>query len=256
MRSVARRRFVALAAVGCARVAAVGPAAAVVLGRLGWLDRPWQGAADTAPRGHAHRSLGDARACSWGAEIPLLLACVAAALIVADRLHGFRPIALAAVPLAALAASTLPVAQDVTLEVGVGLDLAVAAALVLPGAWLLRRGQAAWGAVAAATGLAVLGLCRRLVSGAAGHRRWPRWPPRPCCSPSVRSWSATEPPSAPLRLGLGIAATLSAVGEAAAFARAEGAGWPAVWSLALGLCALAAGAGARSCSPAPCAAGW
>jgi hypothetical protein len=53
-----------------------------------------------------------------------------------------------------------------------------------------------------------------------------------------------RPSLAPLRLSLGVAAALTAIGEAAALCRANEAGWPAVWSLSLGLCALTASSGA------------
>jgi hypothetical protein len=53
-----------------------------------------------------------------------------------------------------------------------------------------------------------------------------------------------RPSLAPLRLSLGVAAALTAIGEAAALCRADEAGWPAVWSLSLGLCALTASSGA------------
>ena len=234
--------LVALAASVLPVVAALSPAAAVLFGRLSWLDRPWQG----VPHGSARDMLtvlGYGTDLSWGTEIPLLLACVGVALVIADRLHGLRPIALAALPLAALAASTLPVALDVSLELGVMLDLSVAVALVLPGTWLLRRGHAAWGTVGAATGLVVLGLA---VTWSLALQA----PTLAALATAAVLLAAgavivgDRAAVAPLRLGLGIAATLSAVGEVAAFARAEGAGWPAVWSLALALCALAASAGA------------
>ena len=244
--------LVALAASVLPVMAALAPAAAVVLGRLSWLDRPWQG----VPHGSARDMLtvvGYGTDLSWGGEIPLLLACVGVALVIAGRLHGLRPVELAAVPLAALAASTLPVALDVSLEVGVGLDLSVAVALVLPGTWLLRRGHAAWGAVAAATGLVVLALAvtwsfalqaptlaalatAAVLLAAGAVLVGDRAAVAPC------GWA-----SASRRRS-------SAVGEAAAFARAEGAGWPAVWSLALALSRSRRAPG-RSCSPDPCGAG-
>jgi hypothetical protein len=234
--------LVTLAAAVAPGLAAVVPAGAVVLGQLGWLDRPWQG----RPQGSARQLLtlpGFSPSFTWGAEIPLLLACVVVALVVADRVHRMRPIALAAVPLAALAAGTLPVAQDLTFVLTVAADLATAAALLLAGTWLLRRGQVAWGAAAAATALVWLGLAvswsLALQSTTIGAL---------AIAAVLLAGGALlvggRPSQAVLRLSLGIAAALSAVADAAALARAGGAGWSAVWSLALGLAVVAASAAA------------
>jgi hypothetical protein len=233
---------VALAAAIGPGLAAVAPVGALARGQLGWLDNPWQRLSTGSARAMLPVS-GQPDVLSWGTEVPLVLACVAVALVVADRQHALGRISVAAVPLAALAVSTLPVALDATFGLALGVDLAVAAALVLSGAWFLARGRAAWGAAGLATGLLALALavCWSLAlqpatlaalataalvlagaSGLVGDRR------------SV----------AALRLGLGVAAALCAVADAAAFARAGGAGWPAVWSLSLGLAAVAASAAA------------
>jgi hypothetical protein len=230
-----------LAAAGPGLVAAL-PVAAVVAGQVDWLERPWQGAAHASARELLTLADWSVR-FTWGAEIPVLLACVAVAVVVADRVHLMRPAALAAVPLAALAASLLPIALAAPFGFTLGLDLLVAGALVIPGAWLLGRGQRGWGAVGAATGLVLLTLA---VS----------W------SLSVQSATLAALPVggvllagaawvigggrsvAPLRLGLGVGSALVMIAEAAALARADGAGWPAVWSLALGPGAVAAGAAA------------
>ena len=102
---------VALAAAVAPGLAAVTAVGTVVLGQLGWLDRAWEGLPQDTARQSCFRFFDMPSAVSWGSEVPLLLVFVAAALVVADRLHGMRSIALAAVPLAALAVSTLPVAR-------------------------------------------------------------------------------------------------------------------------------------------------
>jgi hypothetical protein len=234
--------FVALTAAVAPGLAAVTAIGVVIGGHLGWLDRPWQGGTSGSAR--QMLDLADySTTLSWGMEIPLLLACVALALCVADRVHGFRPIAQIGVPLAALAALSLPVATDLTFGIAVLIDLAVAAALVLSGAWLLRRGPLAWGAVCSATGLAVLGLA--VAWSLAGQATTlAALATAAALLTAAAVLVGGRPALAPVRLSLAAAATLSVIAEAAALARAGGAGWPAVWSLTVGLCALAAGGAA------------
>jgi hypothetical protein len=223
-------------------VAAVIPAGAGAAVRLSWLDRPWESGSQISAR-QLLGGLGDYTVSSWGVEISLLLACVAIALLVAHRIHGIRPLALGAVPLAALAAGTLPVALDTTFALGVGIDLAVAMALLLPGAWLLRRGQIAWGNACSATGVVVLGLAVAW-SLAAQSTTLATLASAALLLAAAAGLVGDRPALAPLRLSLGVAAALTAIGEAAALSRANEAGWPAVWSLTLGLCALTASSGA------------
>jgi hypothetical protein len=234
--------LVALAACVAPGFAAIIPAGAGVFVRLSWLDQPWQSGSHTSAR-QMLGVLRDFSVSSWGLEIPLLLACVAIALLVADRVHAIRPVALGAVPLVGLAALTLPVALDTTFASGVGIDLALALALLLPGAWLLRRGQVTWGGACSATGGVVLGLAVAW-SLAAQSTTLAALATAAVVLAAMTALVGNRPSLAAPRLSLGVAATLSAVGEAAALARANGAGWPAVWSLTFGLCALAASSGA------------
>jgi len=241
-----------VAAIGPGLVA-VAPAAAVVLGQLGWLDRPWTKLSTDSARellavGGRALSRGEGSvlggSLTWGTEIPLLLACVAVALAVAERLAGLRHVSVAAVPLAAVAVATLPVALDAAFRLALGVDLAVAAVLVLSGAWLLARGQVArgqvaWGATAAATGLVGLGLAVSW-SFALQSATLAALPTAGVVLASAGLLLGDRRSVAALRLGLGVAAALAAVAEAAAAARAAGAGWPAVWSLSLGLAVVAA----------------
>jgi hypothetical protein len=234
--------LVALAACVAPGLAAITPAGAAVVVRLSWLDQPWQRESRTSAR-RMLGVVGDFSVSSWGAEIPLLLACVAVALLVADRVHTIRPMALGAVPLCGVAALTLPVALDTTFALGVGIDLAVVLALLLPGAWLLHRGQVAWGAACAATGVVVLGLAVTW-SLAAQSTTLVALATAAALLAAATALVGDRPSLAELQLSFGVAATLSAVAEAAGLARANGAGWPAVWSLTLGLCAVAASSGA------------
>ena len=234
--------LVALAACVAPGLAAIIPAGAAVFVRLTWLDQPWQGESRTSAR-RMLGVFGDFSVSSWGTEIPLLLACVAVALLVADRVHTIRPMALGAVPLCGVAALTLPVALDTTFALGAGMDLAAAMALLLPGAWLLHRGQFAWGAACSATGVVVLGLAVTW-SLAAQSTTLVALATAAVLLAAATALVGNRPSLAELQLSFGVAATLSAVAEAAALARANGAGWPAVWSLTLGLCAVAASSGA------------
>jgi hypothetical protein len=234
--------LVALAACVAPGFAAITPAGAAIFVRLSWLDQPWQSGSHASAR----QMLGvfqQFTLSTWGLEIPLLLACVAIALLVADRVHSIRPMALGAVPLGGVAALTLPVALDTNFRLGVGIDLAVALALLLPGAWLLRREQSAWGAACSATGVVVLGLAVTW-SLAAQSTTLVAVATAAVLLAAATTLVGNRPSLAQLRLSLGVAATLCAVGEAAALARANGAGWPAVWTLTLGLCAVAASSGA------------
>jgi hypothetical protein len=238
---------VALLAAILPGLAAAAPAGAVVMGQLGWLDRPWAAPLRVSAR---HLLVAGGRAAqfsggslSWGEEIPLLLACVAVGFVVGDRLHGLRRISLAGVPLAALVVSILPVALDATFALALGIDLVVAAALVVSGTWLLARSQQAWGADCAATGLVALGLAVAW-SLALQSATLAALAAAAVLLAGAARLVGDQPSVAALRLGLGVAAVLSGLAEAAASVRAGGAGWPAVWSLTLGLAVVAASAAA------------
>ncbi|MGZ4594354.1 MAG: SCO7613 C-terminal domain-containing membrane protein, partial [Actinomycetes bacterium] len=174
----------------------------------------------------------------WRAEVPLLLLVVAAACVLAARLRPALARAhLAAVPAAALAAVTTPLALDLSFTASVALGLGLAALLVPAGALCLRRGWRQVGAVTLASGLAVLALtlCFAVAVDVVTLAALP-------VAALVLAAATVLVAAGPLRLVLGVAAGAVAIAEAAAITRFEGAGWPAVWSLALTLGVLAAAA--------------
>lgn len=228
-------------AVGVSLVAAVAPALAaaepvgrVVLGHLGWLDRPWSAAPGRSARALLGTDLLDRSVPSWGWSVPLLLAAVAVALVLGGLLHhtltGQAP--AAAVPAVGLAVLTGPVAAGLGYPAALAVDLLAGAALALAGSLLVRRRRPVLGATSLLAGLTVLALAAA----------WSLARPdatvavlAPVAVLLAGSAAALGRSSSSARLALGVATGIAGLAEAGAIARHQGAGWPAAWSLVLTL---------------------
>jgi hypothetical protein len=228
---VARRTAVAMVALAAAllpALAAAEPVSRAVEAMLQPLHTPW-----------AHSVSEVAVVADRPAVLELAMAGVA--LLLGAWLLRVRPLAAVAVPVllgaAALTAPAFGAGYPLTLGVSVGL----AAALLVAGAVLDARGRVVvgwaalgsaavlltltttWSLAADRATLAVLpAAALALVAGAVAARG----------SADLRPW----------RVGLVVSALLLGVAEAAAVLRYDGAGWPAVWSLALSVLALVAAA--------------
>ena len=227
----ARRIVPAVVALGAAllpALAAAEPAARTLDHMLGALHRPWQfAAADVAVVG----------------DRPGVLELLAAgvALIIAARVLRLRHLAAVAVPVLTGAAVLTPPAFGAGYPLTLGVAVAVAAALLVAGALTETRGRVVLGWTSLGSGAVLLALATvwsfatdvgtlltlpaaalALLAGAAATRG----------AEALRAW----------RVALVTSALLLGVAEAAALARHDGAGWEAVWSLALGLLAMIAAA--------------
>ena len=227
----ARRKVPAVVALGAAllpALAAAEPVARTLDHMLGALHRPWQlAAADVAV------------VSDRPAVVELLAGGVA--LIIAARVLRFRHLAAVAVPVLAGAAVLTPPAFGAGYPLTLGVAVAIAAALLVAGALIQNRGRVILGWTALGSGAVLLALATvwsfandvatlltlpaaalALLAGAAATRG----------AEALRAW----------RVALVTSALLLGVAEAAALARHDGAGWEAVWSLALGLLAMVAAA--------------
>ncbi len=232
---VLRRTAVALVALAAAllpALAAAEPVADAVEAMLRPLHTPW-----------AYRVADVAVVADRPAVFELATAGVA--LLLGAWVLQARLLAAAAVPLLLGAAALAPPAFGAAYPLTLGVSVGLAAAALVAGAVLDARGRVAvgWAALGSAGGLLVLttawslaadratlavlpAVALVLLAGAAVSR----------ASEALRPW----------RVGLVVSALLLGVAEAAALLRYDGAGWPAVWSLALSLLVVVAAAVAAS----------
>ncbi len=193
------------------------------------LDTPW-----------AARAADVAMVTDRPAVLELLVAGVA--LLLASWVLRVRPLAAVAVPVLLGSGRTHRARVRRGLPGGAGVSVGLAAALLVAGPLLDARGRVAvgWAALGSAgvllaltttwslaadraTLLVLPAAALALLAGAAAARR----------SEALRPW----------RVGQVVTALLLGVAEAAALLRYDGAGWPAVWSLALSLLVLVAAVG-------------
>ena len=217
---------VALAAALLPALAAVEPVYEAVEAMLQPLHTPW-----------AYRAAEVELITDRPAVVELLAAGVA--LIVAAWAMRIRHLAAVAVPVLTGAAVLTPPALGAGYPLSLAVAVAIAAALLVAGALLDTRGRVVLGWTALASGGALLALAiawsfavdvatlltlpaaaLALLAGAVAARG----------AEAMRAW----------RVALVTSVLLLGVAEAAALARYEGAGWAAVWSLALGLLAAVA----------------
>ncbi|HEX7186642.1 MAG TPA: hypothetical protein VF423_00325, partial [Actinomycetes bacterium] len=215
-----------------------------VAGRLQWPGQAWS--AD--PERSARELLDAARGVGAGspfvdpdALLPavLALAVVAAALAlvpyVATVARPARPVAL---PVGLAAAWLVPVAGDAGYPLALGWDLGLAAVALLGGAVLVRVGRTGLGGFSLASGSAVVVLALAW-SAAADAATLTALPVASSMLLGVLALTSGRA----LR-GLAVAAAVPAglllVGEVAAVARYQDAGWDAVTALSLGVLAAAA----------------
>lgn len=216
--------------------AAAGPAlAAAVVGRLQWLEQPWRAAGGPARALLEADYIGPGWPVAGTGPDLVLLLTVAVAASVAPLVHrSLRPAAMVAAPAGAAAGLLTVTALDGPYGASLGVDLFVALLGTVGGAWLLRREARAAGTSAMVSGavvlaltvawsfavesatLAVLPAAAAVLTAAVGAARGMR---------GLRG----------LRVGGAVAAVLLMATEGAAVARASGAGWPAVWVVALSL---------------------
>jgi hypothetical protein len=234
-------------AVGVFLLAAVAPGlaaadavAVALVGRFSWLGDAW----DETASASAREVVGVGTSWPGHVSTPLLVLSVALALgVAALGVALLRPAFALVVPVLAVAALTTPAAADLPFRAGLALDVAVALLLLAGGPEMLRRGRGAlgwgmfgsgvfvlaagvaWSFAAATTTLVVLPVAALVLA--------------------VAAWRARQLPGASaVHVALWSAAVLLLIGEAAAVARYEGAGWPAVWTLSLSLMVAVAVAGA------------
>ncbi len=177
----------------------------------------------------------------------LLLAEAAALLVIGALVLRLRALTAAAVPVLGAAGLLAAPALGATYPVALATLLGLAALLLVGGGLLDARGRVLAGWTALGTGAVLLALAASwaladdvttlltlpavvlaLLAGAAAARG----------PQEMRPW----------RVALVATSLLVVVAEAAALARYDGAGWPAVWSLALGLLAAVAGTAALALS--------
>jgi hypothetical protein len=177
----------------------------------------------------------------------VLLAEAAALLVIGALVLRLRALAVAAVPVLGAAGLLAAPALGATYPVTLATLLGLAALLLVGGGLLDARGRVMPGWTALGTGAVLLALAASwaladdvttlvtlpavavaLLAGAVAARG----------PQEMRPW----------RVALVATSVLVVVAEAAALARYDGAGWPAVWSLALGLLAAVAAAAALALS--------
>ncbi len=244
---VSRRAVVA----GVFLLAAVAPGfaateavAVAVAGRLSWLGDAW----DQDWSSSARDVVGVGVDWPGHVSTPLVLLSVAVALLVAGRAVPFLRTADAlVVPVLALATLTVPAAFDLPFWAGLSIDVAVALLLLVGiplfprsgdhavpafgwgvlGSGLVLLGLAvAWSFASAETTLAMLPVAAAVLAAAA-------WEPRLHDRGKDGLWWVPGAAAVPVALVTG--SVLLLIGEAAAVARYAGAGWPAVWTLAISL---------------------
>ncbi len=231
----ARRTAVAAVALAAALIpalAAAEPVSRAVEDMLRPLHIPW-----------AHRVADVAVVTDRPAVLELLVAGVA--LLLASWVLRVRPLAAVAVPVLLAAAALTAPAFGAGYPMALGVSVGLAAALLVAGALLDARGRVAvgWAALGSAgvllaltttwslaadraTLLVLPAAAFALLAGAAAARG----------SEALRPW----------RVGQVVTALLLGVAEAAALTRYDGAGWPAVWTLALSLLLLVAASAAAA----------
>jgi hypothetical protein len=134
----------------------------------------------------------------------------------------------------ALATLTVPAAFDLPFWAGLSFDVAFALLLLVGGPTHVRRGQSAFGWGVLGSGVVVLGLAVAWSFAAAGTTLVVL--PVAAAVLAVGTWRVRGLPGASaLPVTFATASVLLLIGEAAAVARYGGAGWPAVWTLALSL---------------------
>jgi hypothetical protein len=239
-----------------ALVAALLPAAATlvdvlpaVAGRLQWLTEPWSSEGGTARRVLDVTGGSGAGPGAWPsvAGLALAAAVVAAGPFLLPALRRVRPFA---VPAAVLAAWLVPAALDVGYPVALAADLGLTAVLLLATTYVLGRPAAApvttataWAGLASGTAVLLLALPWSLAVDVATLMALPSG------AVMLAGVAALSTRAAGLRLvgtSAAVAAGLLAVAESGAVTRHAGAGWPAVWSVGLGVLVALAAAGSTA----------
>ena len=221
-------------------VVAVEAAAVAFAGRLSWLGDAWDQDSSSSARDLVGVGV------DWPGHVstPLLLLSVAVALLLAGRaVPLLRTADALVVPVLALAVLTIPAAFDLPFWAGLSIDVAVALLLLVGGPEHVRRGQSAFGWAVLGSGVVVLGLA--VAWSFASAETTLVMLPVAAAVLALGTWRARGMPGAsvvPTAFATG--SVLLLIGEAAAVARYGGAGWPAVWTLALSLALGVALAGA------------
>jgi len=211
--------------------AAAEAVAVSLAGRLSWLGDAWDEDSSSSARDVVGVGV------SWPGHVstPLVLLSVAIALLVAGRaVPVVRSADALVVPVLALAVLTVPAAFDLPFWAGLSIDVAAGLLLLVGGTRDARRGQSAFGWGMLGSGVLVLGLAVAWSFAAAETTLVVL--PVAAAVLAVGTWRARGMPGAsavPTVFATGAALLL--IGEAAAVARYGGAGWPAVWTLALSL---------------------
>ena len=238
---------VLLIAASLPALAAANAVLAAIVGRVRWLDQAWTVAGSPSARETLAGASLDGFTLVMTTRPPavLLLVVSVALAVAAVVVPGLRPAATAAVPVVATTGLLAAPALRAPYALALGVDLGIGLALLVAGALLVRsrrHGTGGPGVAALASGSVVLGLAVAwsfavdvatllalpaaavvlLAAMAAGH--------------GVSRLRAA-------RVAASVGAGLLLVAEAGAVARYAGSGWPAVFSLVLGLLAVVAVAG-------------
>jgi hypothetical protein len=248
-----------VAPTGVFLVAAVAPGLAVsdavavsLAGPLSWLGDAWDASSSSSAREVVGVGL------NWPGHVstPLLLLSVAVALGLAGvAVSSLRPALATVVPVCALAALTVSPAFDMPFWAGLAIDVAVAAVLLcaVPLLFPSPRDHAVpafrWGVLG--SGAVVLGLAVAWSFAAAGMTLVVLPVTAvvlavAACEPWLhdRGSQGWVPGGHSVSKVFVTSAVLLLIAEASAVARYAGAGWPAVWTLALSLMFAVALAGA------------
>ncbi|MDQ1604786.1 MAG: hypothetical protein QOE01_2631 [Actinomycetota bacterium] len=228
-------------------VAAVAPALSALpelvvacVGRIDWLTRAWSATGQQDARALvAHAS--DQLLVTWHASTPLLLLAAALVLLLAGRVVDLRIPSAAAVPFVGASVLVTAPSLELTFPGALALDLGVAAA-ALVGATFLGRGALRWATTAGGALVMALGLAWAFAQPVATLVALP-------VGVGVLLAAAVLERLRPADLtwlwpSEVVAASALAVIEAGALARHSGAGWPALWTLVLGLLVAAGLSGA------------
>lgn len=241
--------WVLLAATWLTALTALPTLLLAVAGRLQWPEDAWLArAAGGSPASWSSPARDLLRVPYLGDDVflveapaphalVLLVAALAAcaAPLVRTGLHRPGRRLVAAAPPAALAAGLLaPLGLDSSYALGLASDVALATASLLGGLWALRRGRRLVAAAAVTSGLVALGLAVAWSFAVAVATL--------AVLPAAAAVLATAAGAAPglpalraARVLVAAAAAVLGVAEGAAVTRYTGAGWPAVWSVALTL---------------------
>ena len=183
------------------------------------LDEPWTHTVDQVV------PVGD------GPAVVVLLVA-ALALAAGATVLRLRELRTAAVPVAAAALTLTAPALGADFAVALGAQLALVAALLVGGALLDARGwvRPGWAALGSGAVLLVLGVSWSFAADTATVATLPA-----AAAAALVGAVASRGVDAlrPWRVGLVASALVLLVAETGAVARFEGAGWPAVWSVAL-----------------------